>query len=48
MQTNSPVANAINDLQGCIFKSVNTGLFLKSRVATSNANFNMFMFVFTF
>ena len=29
-----PVANAINVLQDCIYKSVNTSLFLKSFVAT--------------
>ena len=40
--------NALYVLQACIYKSVKTGLFLKSRVATSNANFNMFVLVFTF
>ena len=39
-----PVASAINVLQACIYKSVKTCLFLKSHVATSNANFNIFMF----
>ena len=41
------VANAINLLQACIYKSVETCLFLISHVATSNANFNVFMLVFT-
>ena len=33
-----PVPNAINILQACIYKSVNTGLFLKSLLAPSTVN----------
>ena len=42
------VANAINVLQACIYKSVKTGLFLKSLIAPRVAKFNMLMLVFTF
>ena len=35
LPSGAPVANAINDLQACIYKSVKTGLFSKSFVATS-------------
>ena len=42
-----PVANAINVLQACIYKSVNIGLFLKSLVATNLVKFNKRMLVFT-
>ena len=38
-----PVANAIKLLQACIYKSVNTGLFLKSLVATSIVKFMLLM-----
>ena len=38
-----PVANAIKLLQACIYKSVNTGLFLTSLVATSIAKFLLLM-----
>ena len=38
-----PLANAIKVLQACIYKSLNTGLFLKPFVATSVANFNNIM-----
>ena len=34
-----PVANAIKLLQACIYKSVNTGLFLTSLVATSTVKY---------
>ena len=44
----TPEANAIKVLQVCIYKSVKTCRLLKSRVATNNVIFNMFMFVFTF
>ena len=38
-----PVANAIKLLQACIYKSVNTGLFLTSLVATSIVKFMLLM-----
>ena len=34
-----PVANAMNVLQAYVYKSVNTGLFIKSLVATSFVKF---------
>ena len=37
------VANAINVLQTCIYKSANTGLFFKQFVAASVADFNNIM-----
>ena len=43
--TRQPVANAINVLQACVYKSVNTGLFLKPLVAKS---FNKLMHIFSF
>ena len=38
-----PVPNAIKLLQACIYKSVNTGLFLISLVATCIVKFTMLM-----
>ena len=38
-----PVANAIKLLQACIYKSVKTGLFLTSLVATSVVKFMLLM-----
>ena len=40
-----PVANAINILQACIYKSVKTGLFLKAIIASHVVKFNMLMLV---
>ena len=39
----TPEANAIKLLQTCIYKSVNTGLFLASSVAISMVYFHMLM-----
>ena len=38
-----PVANALNILQACIFKSVKQAIFLKSFVATSVVYFYIIM-----
>ena len=38
-----PGPNAINILQACIYKSVNTGLFLKSLLAPSIVKLNVAM-----
>ena len=38
-----PVANAINVLQACIYKSVKTGPFLKSLIAPRNVKSNMLL-----
>ena len=43
-----PLAQAINIFQACIYKSVKTGLFLKSNVAPRLVKFNMLLPVFTF
>ena len=40
-----PIANAINVLKACIYKSVKTGLILKSAPCVNK--FNMLMLVFT-
>ena len=42
-----PVTNAINVLQACIYKSVKTGLYLKSIVDPHVVKFIMLMPVFT-
>ena len=42
-KTPQPVANAIKLLQAYIYKSVNTGLFLTSLVATSIVKFMLLM-----
>ena len=47
----SSVANSIKVLQAFIYKSINSGLFFKSFVATMLSNvvkFDVFMIVFTF
>ena len=43
LSTLEPVANVIKFLQACIYKSVNTGLFLSSLVATSIVKFILLM-----
>ena len=43
-----PVANAINVLQALIYKSVKTGLLLRSLIASRAVKFNILMPVFTF
>ena len=43
-----PVTNALNVLQACIYKSVKTGLFLKSIIAPRVVKFNILMPIFAF
>ena len=43
LHRDQPVANAIKLLQTCIYKSVNTGLFLISLVATIIVKFMLLM-----
>ena len=44
----TPVTNVINALQACIYKSVKTGIFLKSIIAPRAVKFNKLIPVFTF
>ena len=47
MSSIQAAANAVKLLQACTYKSVNTGLFLTSLVATIIVKLNMLILVFT-